>query len=226
MNSVLQRKRYLFEPMPKAKQYVKHISSKQVSEKDKKAIVIAQEIKFARLLSCNDKVTRDKVLKYLKRWLIVRTQSTLALSKEDFMRLWKGLFYYMWASDKPLIQEELAESLSKIVHCLKAKEVVVLYTECVLRTLGIEWFGIDQYRLDKFCMLVRRIIRQTFQKCKENLWDIEWIKDISEILEKLLVDPKICLGFTMHITEIYLEELANIRVNEYPRSSTFRYYWQ
>lgn len=56
-------------------------------------------------------------------------------------------------SDKPLIQEELAESLSKIVHCLKTKEVVLLYTECVLRTLGIEWFGIDQYRLDKFCMV-------------------------------------------------------------------------
>ncbi|XP_071858035.1 ribosomal RNA processing protein 1 homolog Nnp-1 isoform X1 [Bombus fervidus] len=212
------RKRYLFEPMPKSILHVKHISSKQVSEKDKKAIVIAQEIKFARLLSCNDKVTRDKVLKYLKRWLIVRTQSSLALSKEDFMRLWKGLFYYMWVSDKPLIQEELAESLSKIVHCLKAKEVVVLYTECVLRTLGIEWFGIDQYRLDKFCMLVRRIIRQTFQKCKENLWDIEWIKDISEILEKLLVDPKICLGFTMHITEIYLEELAKISDGNIPEN--------
>lgn len=69
------------------------------------------------------------------------------------MRLWKGLFYYMWMSDKPLIQEELAESLSKIVHCLKTKEVVLLYTECVLRTLGVEWFGIDQYRLDKFCMV-------------------------------------------------------------------------
>lgn len=61
-----------------------------------------------------------------------------------------------------------------------------------------------------YLQLVRRIIRQTFQKCKENLWDIEWIKDISEIFEKLLIDPKICLGFTMHITEIYLEELAKV----------------
>ncbi|XP_050497055.1 ribosomal RNA processing protein 1 homolog isoform X2 [Bombus huntii] len=144
---------------------------------------------------------------------------SVALTKADFMRLWKGLFYYMWMSDKPLIQEELAESLSKIVHCLKTKEVVLLYTECVLRTLGIEWFGIDQYRLDKFCMLVRRIIRQTFQKCKENLWDIEWVKDISEILEKLLVDPKICIGFTMHITEIYLEELAKISDGNIPENA-------
>lgn len=69
------------------------------------------------------------------------------------MRLWKGLFYCMWMSDKPLIQEELAESLSKIVHCFKTKDVILLYTLCTLRTLGIEWFGIDQYRLDKFCMV-------------------------------------------------------------------------
>ncbi|XP_043583299.1 ribosomal RNA processing protein 1 homolog isoform X1 [Bombus pyrosoma] len=214
----VRKARCIREPMQKSIQHVKHISSKQMNEKDKKAIVIAQEIKFARLLSCNDKVTRDRVLKNLKRWLIVRSQSTLALTRADFMRLWKGLFYYMWMSDKPLIQEELAESLSKIVHCLKNNEVVLLYTECVLRTLGIEWFGIDQYRLDKFCMLARRIIRQTFQKCKENLWDIEWIKDISKIFEKLLVDPRICLGFTMHITEIYLEELAKISDGNIPEN--------
>lgn len=69
------------------------------------------------------------------------------------MRLWKGLFYCMWMSDKPLIQEELAESLSKIVHCFKTKDVILLYILCTLKTLGIEWFGIDQYRLDKFCMV-------------------------------------------------------------------------
>lgn len=27
-----------------------------------------------------------------------------AFTEEDFMRLWKGLFYSMWMSDKPLIQ--------------------------------------------------------------------------------------------------------------------------
>lgn len=73
----VRKARCIREPMPKSIQRVKHISSKQVNERDKKVIVIAQEIKFARLLSCNDKVTRDRVLKNLKRWLIVRSQSTL-----------------------------------------------------------------------------------------------------------------------------------------------------
>ncbi|PBC31335.1 ribosomal RNA processing protein 1 homolog [Apis cerana] len=197
-------------PMQRMKQII------SINEKDKKAIVIAQEIKFARLLSSNDKIIRDRVLKNLRKWLTVRSQSSFTFTEADFMRLWKGLFYCMWMSDKPLIQEELAESLSKIVHCFKTKDVILLYILCTLKTLGIEWFGIDQYRLDKFCMLVRRIIRQTFQKCKENLWNIEWIKGFSEILEKLLVDPQICQGFNMHITEIFLEELSKISNGNIP----------
>lgn len=182
----------------------------EANKKDKRAIIIAQEIKFARLLSSNDKGVRDKILKNLKKWLTVRSKSSFAFTEADFMRLWKGLFYCMWMSDKYLIQEEVAESLSKIVHCFDVKDVVLLYTSCALKTLGTEWFGIDQYRLDKFSMLVRRIIRQTFKKCKERSWNIEWIKGISEILEKLLVDPKICLGFNMHLTEVFLEELSKI----------------
>lgn len=60
--------------------------------------------------------------------------------------------------------------------------------------------------------LVRRILRQTFVKCKEKSWDIEWIKDISLLLEKLLTDPKTCLGLSMHITEVFLEELSKVYI--------------
>lgn len=84
---------------------------------------------------------------------VINIVSCLAFTKLDFMRLWKGLFYCMWMSDKPLIQEELAESLSKLVHCFNSKDVVFLYTTCALETLGTEWIGIDQYRLDKFSMV-------------------------------------------------------------------------
>ena len=188
--------------------------STAANETGRKAVIIAQEIKFARLLSSNDKKVRDKVLKNLRKWLTVRSKSSFAFTEQDFMRLWKGLFYCMWMSDKPLIQEELAESLSKIVHCFNIKDVVLLYTACVLKTLGTEWFGIDQYRLDKFSMLVRRIIRQTFEKCKERSWDPEWTKGISEVLEKILLDPKVCLGFNMHLTQLFWEELSKISGGE------------
>ncbi|EFN72366.1 Ribosomal RNA processing protein 1-like protein [Camponotus floridanus] len=183
------------------------ISAKSESKKN---LFIVQEIKIARLLANNDKRIRDKALKRLKKWLTVRSQSSFAFTKTDFMSLWKGLFYCMWMSDKMLIQEELAESLSKLVHCFDSKDTILLYTSCALKTLAMEWFGIDQYRLDKFLMLVRRILRQTFVTCKDKSWDIKWVTELSQMFLELFLYPKTTLGFNLHMTEIYLEELAKV----------------
>ncbi|XP_018345198.1 PREDICTED: ribosomal RNA processing protein 1 homolog isoform X2 [Trachymyrmex septentrionalis] len=183
------------------------------NDKSTKALIVAnlqQEIKIARLLANNDKKVRDKVLKRLNKWLTVRSQSSFVFTKTDFMSLWKGLFYCMWMSDKMLIQEELAESLSKLVHCLKSKDTIILYTSCALQTLAAEWFGIDQYRLDKFSMLVRRILRQTFVVCKNHSWNMEWVTEFSKIFTQLFLHVKTGLGFNLHVTEIYLEELAKV----------------
>jgi hypothetical protein len=45
------------------------------SNKADKVNVVAQELKFARLLSGNDAKTRNTVLKNLKRWLKTRSLS-------------------------------------------------------------------------------------------------------------------------------------------------------
>lgn len=50
--------------------------STETKDKSKKALVVAQEIKIARLLANNDKKVRDKVLKRLNKWLTVRSQSS------------------------------------------------------------------------------------------------------------------------------------------------------
>ncbi|XP_029670914.1 ribosomal RNA processing protein 1 homolog [Formica exsecta] len=182
----------------------------------KKNVLIAQEIKMARLLANNDKKIRDKVLKRLKKWLTVRSQSSFAFTKTDFMSLWKGLFYCMWMSDKMLVQEELAESLSKLVHCFDSKDTILLYTSCALKTLAIEWFGIDQYRLDKFLMLIRRILRQTFVTYKDKSWDIKWVTELSQMFLQLFLHPKTGLGFNLHMIEIYLQELAKVSNGNIP----------
>lgn len=54
-----------------------------------KAMVIAQEMKFARLLASNNKRVRDKVLKNLKKWLTVRSQSSFGeyFSYQIFIQL-------------------------------------------------------------------------------------------------------------------------------------------
>lgn len=59
----------------------------------------------------------------------------------------------MWMSDKPLVQEELAEDLGSLIHCFPDIKVGVQFFRNFLETMCLEWFGIDQWRIDKFMMV-------------------------------------------------------------------------
>jgi len=41
---------------------------------------------------------------------------------------------------------------------------------------------------------------------------MEWVTEISQIFMQLFLDAKTSIGFNLHITEIYLEELAKVLV--------------
>lgn len=70
-------------------------------------------ITFAKRLAANEKKGRDEALARLKVWLSKKPN----LDELDLMKIWKGLFYCLWMSDKAPVQEELASSISKLVHC-------------------------------------------------------------------------------------------------------------
>lgn len=74
-------------------------------------------------------------------------------TNKDFLRLWKGLYYCMWMSDKPLVQEELSEELGSLVHCFPDIKISIQFFQQFLETMCLEWFGIDQWRIDKFMMV-------------------------------------------------------------------------
>jgi ribosomal RNA-processing protein 1 len=41
----------------------------------------------------------------------------------SIFRIWKGLFYCYWMSDKPLVQEELAENIASMIGNKKDQTV-------------------------------------------------------------------------------------------------------
>jgi ribosomal RNA-processing protein 1 len=43
--------------------------------------------------------------------------SRKGLGELDLLKVWKGLFYCMWMSDKVPVQQQLAGNISHIVHC-------------------------------------------------------------------------------------------------------------
>jgi hypothetical protein len=58
--------------------------------------------------------------------------------------------------------------------------------------------------------LVKRILRQTFEMCKRQSWNEEWVTGVVNVIEEILLDPRTCLGLNFHITEVFMEELAKV----------------
>ena len=79
---------------------------------------VSVEAQFAQKLAANEATIRNKAIKKLKKWFSVRKEP---FSDVEMMRLWKGLYYCFWMSDKPLIQEELAENISSFISCFNSQ---------------------------------------------------------------------------------------------------------
>ncbi|KAI3830354.1 hypothetical protein MKW92_030883 [Papaver armeniacum] len=156
------------------------------------------------LASCN-KSTRDKAIKLLKSWF----PSQPEVSDEQMRKIWKGLFYCVWHSDKQQVQLELINNLSSLLVTFDDLNLSVQYFEVFLITMRREWSGIDYLRLDKFYLLIRKFLHQFFNLLKKNGWDIEVMERLMGVLEvKTLfsADGYPAHGVNYHISEIFFEE--------------------
>ncbi|VEN61387.1 unnamed protein product [Callosobruchus maculatus] len=189
---------------------LKNSDSKMNSQKDKKVYLVAQELKLTRVLAGNNKSAREKALRNLPKWFAKRTE-TMPFTEDDFQRIWKGLFYAMWMSDKPLVQEECAENIANLIH-LPSVDTSLLFFKAGLTILNNEWNGIDQLRLDKFLMLVRRLLRQAFFVLKKHFFSHKDIENFNAVLSSTILMPHglPALGLLMHFIEIFMEELAKV----------------
>ena len=95
-------------PKNKGKKFVPH-------QKKRKLSAVSPEVLFAQKLAANDPTQRNRAVKKLQKWLQLRGS---LLTKEEIMRIWKGLHYCFWMSDKPLIQEELAETIGIVLFLI------------------------------------------------------------------------------------------------------------
>ncbi|NXI91250.1 RRP1B protein, partial [Psophia crepitans] len=137
-------------------------------------------------------------------------------SQEELLKIWKGLFYCMWMQDKPLLQEELADNISQLIHVIQNTEARHLFIETFWQTMNREWNGIDSLRLDKYYMLMRRILRQSFEVLKRNEWAESLIEPFLQLLMKEVMDPdsNAPTGIKLHFIDIYLNELAKVGAKE------------
>ncbi|XP_032248468.1 ribosomal RNA processing protein 1 homolog B isoform X3 [Phoca vitulina] len=75
-----------------------------------------------------------------------------------------------------------------------------------------EWKGIDRLRLGKYCMLIRLVLRQSFEVLKRHGWEESRIKLFLDVLMKEILHPESQSpnGVKFHFIDIYLDELSKV----------------
>ncbi|XP_061856628.1 ribosomal RNA processing protein 1 homolog B isoform X2 [Colius striatus] len=181
------------------------------------AAVQPPEIQFAQRLAANEKRIRDRALKKLRGYINLRTQRPDGgFSQEELLKIWKGLFYCVWMQDKPLLQEELVGNISQLIHVIQNTEARNLFIQTFWQTMNREWNGIDHLRLDKYYMLMRVMLKQSFEVLKRSEWDESLIELFLQLLMKEVMDPdsNAPIGIKLHFIDIYLDELAKVGAKE------------
>ncbi|XP_046764435.1 ribosomal RNA processing protein 1 homolog B isoform X1 [Gallus gallus] len=150
---------------------------------------------------------------------------TGGFSQEELLKIWKGLFYCMWMQDKPLLQEELANNISQLIHVIQNTEAQHLFIRTFWQTMSREWNGIDNLRLDKYYMLIRMILRQSFEVLKRNDWDESLRELLLQLLMKEVMDPdsNAPKGIKFHFIDIYLQELAKVGAKELTADQSLKF---
>lgn len=196
-------------------------ASKQ--KRNEELLSVAQEIAFAKALAANEKSLRNRALKKLRKWFSQKSRQDspgLRFTEDGFMRIWKGLFYCVWMSDKPLVQEEIVESISNLIHCFTHLEDVEKFVHCFFLSISQGWMNLDGHRIDKYLMLIRRFLRQIFEYMYKEGWDNECVDALCGVLEKGFIQAPV--GLNLHLAEVYIEELAKVGRGELKPSTVLK----
>ncbi|KJH47219.1 nucleolar protein,Nop52 [Dictyocaulus viviparus] len=168
------------------------------------------EVVFAQKLACGEPVTRQRAFRALQDW-IKQQSSVRPFDETDMQRLCKGLHYALWMQDKMLLQEELADRISELLLVFESEKERVLYILCTFRSLGKEWGHIDRWRMDKFLMLMRRVLRVLFKYLCSVKWD-KCIRDAYwEAFNQTTIsaDSSFPDAIKFHFASLILDELDN-----------------
>lgn len=166
---------------------------------------------FVRQLASNKRTVRENALETLKKFLS-HSDKAKKLNINEFNKLWKGLFYTMWFCDKPRPQQRLANDLSKLFSECIINEQFLIFVESFWNIMNKEWNELDKWRIDKFLMLMRYVIRECFVKLDNENWDKKFVESYLEILKKVVLkdDIKISRAITFHIIDVWVDEIERV----------------
>ncbi|KAF4587902.1 nucleolar protein NOP52 variant [Ophiocordyceps camponoti-floridani] len=111
----------------------------------------ATALPFIRNLASSNSKLRTQSISTLESYLSTRQ----TLPRDEAQKLWTGLFYALWMSDRARAQQHLADRIASLAPPDAGLESwYASFWEVISR----QWSSIDALRLDKFLLLVRRLL--------------------------------------------------------------------
>ncbi|KAF8865500.1 hypothetical protein BDZ45DRAFT_580148 [Acephala macrosclerotiorum] len=172
-----------------------------------------QQTPFVKQLAANDRPTRDAALHSLRTFLSAKR----SLPELELLKLWKGLFYCLWMSDRPKPQAALAQELANLVQVLPSIPEKIAFLNAFWKTMQREWTNIDVLRMEKFLLVVRRYLAATFLVMKDEGWEEGVVGEVITTLEEVpceVEDVRVPNGLRFHVIDIYIDELERAGVLE------------
>ncbi|CAG9540752.1 unnamed protein product [Cercopithifilaria johnstoni] len=166
------------------------------------------EIIFAQKLASGEPITRRRAFRTLCDWLQAES-ARREFDDKAILHLSKGLYYVMWMQDKMLWQEQLADNIASLLNLFEREKESVSFIKCMLITISNEWLRIDRWRMDKFLMLIRRLVRALFLRLRSKNWKTTIINMYINAFKDCVIsnDKSFSEGLKFHFASIYLDEL-------------------
>ncbi|XP_032248467.1 ribosomal RNA processing protein 1 homolog B isoform X2 [Phoca vitulina] len=116
------------------------------------------------------------------------------------------------ASHEKGIRDRAVKKLRQYISVKTQRETEHLFIQTFWQTMNREWKGIDRLRLGKYCMLIRLVLRQSFEVLKRHGWEESRIKLFLDVLMKEILHPESQSpnGVKFHFIDIYLDELSKV----------------
>ncbi|KAK8150452.1 hypothetical protein G3M48_001924 [Beauveria asiatica] len=169
----------------------------------------AAQMPFITNLASSDRKLRTSSLEALTAFLASRR----TLSFSDACKLWTGLYYALWMTDRPKPQQALASSLASLLFSLRSAHCAGPWLRGFWHVLGAQWTGIEALRLDKFLLLARRVFAAMVRYAKEG--GMEERDVVEGVCKEYVFDGEggssglgqLPLGLRLHVLDLWVDEL-------------------
>ena len=156
-----------------------------------------------RMVDSTEPATRKKAMNALSDFLRDDLED-LAMRK-----LWRSIFFAMWLADMAPVQTELAMNVGKTIHRFRDAAAARRWLAAFCGTVRGEWDRLDKYRVDKYYMLIRHVLRQGLAFCAKRGWAGDAVAAVGGALEAgFLAEPRYPAGIKLHYADIVLDELT------------------